>query len=349
MNVKFSIKHIADRASVSKATVDRVINGRPGVSLQTRQRVLNARDELEKYHTQINLSGKQVYIDFLIHKGYRRTDSFEDVVLRDLSLMQPSNINPRFHFLGDDAKNFAQRIDHIVDSGTSGLVLTAMDERPVRTSINQAYKKGIPVVTFDSDVSYSDRIGFIGAKHFSNGQAAAYLISQWLKPTRKQILVSILDFKFCSQLEAESGFRYLMRQQYPDAKIDVVNCGSGSYTETYDQVKEYFDNDGEACSVYSIGGDNGAIRDAFERYKRAIDIFIGHSLNKVNKSLLLQDKINVILDHNIEHSIYHCFQLILKFHEYIPTVQPVMQNHTSIITAFNLLEYSRMNVTGAHA
>ncbi len=338
MDKKFSIKHIAAQASVSSATVDRVINDRPGVSIHTRQRVLNAVDELEKNYTKISLSGRQTYIDFVVHQHYGGGKFIKDAVSRVLPLMTSSNINPRFHFfLDDEPVEIARKIDHIIDMGSSGLVVTAPDEFPIRASINRAYRLGVPTVTFDSDIPYSERVHFVGARHFADGQTAAYFMGQWLKQSSKSLLVPVLRSNFFNQVEREAGFRQLMRQKYPGRKVDVLDCGSGNYEDTLRSISQYLDEGGQASSIYSIGGNNSAIRTAFEQHDKAIDIFISHNLNEVNKSLLLQDRMNMVLDHNLEQSIYQSFLFILKFHKHVQSVQPVLQNHTSIITAFNLL------------
>ncbi len=337
MDKKFSIKHIAAQASVSPATVDRVLNDRSGVSLHTRQRVLNAVDELEKYYTKISLSGRQTYIDIIVHQHYGEGSEIKDSVAKVLPLMKSFSINPRIHyFLDESPVEIAQKIDHIVDMGTSGLVVTAPDEFAIRDSINRAYQTGVPTVTLDSDIPYSERIHFVGARHFSDGQSAAYLMGQWLKHSKKRILLPILSTNFFSQVEREAGFRQLMRQRHPDCEVDVLDCGSGEYQQILDRVIQYLEVHTEVNAVYSIAGDNSAIKTAFDKAEKSIEFFMSHNLNQVNKSLLLNDSLNIVFDHNLEQSVYQSFLVILEFYRYVQPVQPVLLNQTSIITAFNL-------------
>ncbi|MGC9522889.1 MAG: LacI family DNA-binding transcriptional regulator [Anaerolineae bacterium] len=46
MNKTLTLEHIAELAGVSRTTASRVINGRPGVSAATRERVLKVIEEV---------------------------------------------------------------------------------------------------------------------------------------------------------------------------------------------------------------------------------------------------------------------------------------------------------------
>ena len=54
MSHRFSIKEIAHQAGLSTATIDRVINRRPGVRRQTANRVHAAIRELEEFTAELN-------------------------------------------------------------------------------------------------------------------------------------------------------------------------------------------------------------------------------------------------------------------------------------------------------
>lgn len=66
-----SLKEIALQAGVSLATVDRVLHGRPGTRTVTRDRVLQARAELERQRQQLARRGRRFLIDLVMEAPLR--------------------------------------------------------------------------------------------------------------------------------------------------------------------------------------------------------------------------------------------------------------------------------------
>ncbi|MGH1539104.1 MAG: LacI family DNA-binding transcriptional regulator [Arenicella sp.] len=336
-NKKFSIKHIAAQAAVSIATVDRVINNRPGVRGYTVQRVLNAIEELEEQSSAVKLTVKKLYVDVIMHTPKCYSTMVKESILQILPSIQPSNVSPRFHFFEDeDLDTIADNISHIIKNGTQGLIIKTTDDHRIRVPIDNAYDAGIPTVTFCTDIRNSKRASFIGIDHYAAGQSAAYLMGQWLRERDETILISISNYNFLNEAEREMGFRQAIRQRHPKLKMNAVSGGLGLYEQTFNEVDQYLDNGGEATAIYSVGGGNPAILAAFEKHQRPISLFIGHDLDASNRSLLKENKIHAVLEHNIERDIRHAFLHILKFHGHIKYDKPFSQSRTNIITPYNL-------------
>jgi len=75
--------------------------------------------------------------------------------------------------VSEDAQKQADYIEQLVASGADGIALTATDAKTLEKAINGAVDKGIPVVTFDSDVPTSKRLAFFGTDDFACGQQVA--------------------------------------------------------------------------------------------------------------------------------------------------------------------------------
>lgn len=334
---KFSIKQIAAQAAVSTATVDRVVNNRAGVKPYTRQRVLNAINELEEQAKKIKFSGRRFYIDVILHTPNRYSTLAKESILNILPSMQPFNISLRFHFFENAGiDELTEKIGHIVDGGSHGFIVKLPDDYRIRVAIDNAYYADIPTVTFNTDVRQSKRIIFIGMDHHAAGQSAAYLMGQWLGDKQETILVSISNSNFRNEAEREMGFRQTIRQNYSHLKINDISGGQGLYEQTFNQIDKYLERGGQARSVYSIGGANSAILDAYEKHETPINLYIGHDLDNTNKSLLAQHRIHAILNHNIERDARYAILQILKYHKQLSYDKPFIQSRTNIITPYNL-------------
>ncbi len=334
---KFSIKHIAAQAAVSNATVDRVINNRSGVGAYTAQRVLNAIDELEEQAKTVKLSVKKIYIDIIMNTPDCYSNRVKKSVLQILPTIKPNNISPRFHFFEDeDPDTLAHNIQRIAQNGTHGLIIKTTDDHRIRVPIDNAYADNIPTVTFCADIRHSKRTKHVGVDHYSAGQSAAYLLGNWLKNVEETILISISNSNFLNEAKREMGFRQTIREHYPQLKINTLTGGLGLYNKTFEQVDQYLSDQGKATAIYSIGGENLAILDAFKKHNQKINLFIAHDLHDSNKALLKENKIQAILDHDIKRDLRQAFLHTLKFHGQACNGEAFSRSRTNILTPYNV-------------
>ena len=70
----------------------------------------------------------------------------------------------------EDGAVQAQRIAEAVNAGANAILLSATDAGKVRGAVNEAVDRGVPVMTFDSDVSDSKRFSFYGGDDFQMGK-----------------------------------------------------------------------------------------------------------------------------------------------------------------------------------
>lgn len=73
----------------------------------------------------------------------------------------------------EDAQKQAENITALVASGADGIAVSATDAKLLKTAIDAATDKGVPVVTFDSDVPGSKRFAYYGTDDYACGQQLA--------------------------------------------------------------------------------------------------------------------------------------------------------------------------------
>lgn len=69
----------------------------------------------------------------------------------------------------EDGAVQAQRISEAVNSGANAILLSASDAGKVQGAVNEAVDRGVPVMTFDSDVPDSKRFSFYGGDDVKMG------------------------------------------------------------------------------------------------------------------------------------------------------------------------------------
>ncbi len=80
-----------------------------------------------------------------------------------------------------DASQEARAIEQLIAKGVKGIIVTAGDATTLNPAINKAVKRGIPVITFDSDAPESKRLCFAGTNNYEAGKVAGKAMVEWLK------------------------------------------------------------------------------------------------------------------------------------------------------------------------
>jgi LacI family transcriptional regulator len=332
----FSIKQIATQAGVSKATVDRVLHQRGSVHHQTHRRIHQALQELEAQEQSGPAVGRTFHIDVILHTPRRFSDAVQHAIQAQLGSLAPFRIFPRFHLYEDiDARQMNDLILRCVSKGSQGVIIKAADEVPINDAVNQATAAGVPVVTFVSDLPHSERIGYVGMDNRTAGQTAAYLMSRWLDQAVQDIAVMISSELFRGEEEREMGFRTWLRSRAPHLRVVDITGGFGVHEPTFQRVTRALQDNPSIKAIYSVGGGNRAIVQAFAALDRPLSVFIGHDLDQENRQLLAEEKIGAIIDHNLQVDARNAFVHILQFHRLWKAV-PIPASRVQVVTPFNL-------------
>ena len=183
--MKVTAQWIADQCGVSRGTVDRVVNGRPNVSPEVRERIQKLISEYG-YKTpsqrQAARAGRGVYRIGVILPSWdaffirRMRDGIRTAVhnrgLNDVSVLveELKNRSPRSYF---------EAISRMEERGIDGLIVTAPDTIVMREEIDRLVADGIPVVTCDSDVYQSRRLYHVDQDMVKSGRVAAGLLAPY--------------------------------------------------------------------------------------------------------------------------------------------------------------------------
>jgi len=331
----YLIKDIAFQAGLSPATVDRVLNGRGGVRRQTVQRVEAAIGELRQQENASAFSGRTHVFDVIMETPDRFSNAVRMAFERQASAFLPATVRCRFHF-GEQIReqDMVQLLAKVRLRGSHGVVLKAADTPAINAAVDLLHDAGIPVVTLVTDLPHSRRIGYAGADNRAAGVTAAYLIGSTVRDG--SVLVAMSSSRFRGEEEREIGFRALLSARWPDLGIIEISEGFGKDSMTGSQVRAALAGDPAIRAVYSIGGGNRAIIDAFAASGREIACFVAHDLDQDNRALLAQEKLHYVLHHDLSDDAASVFRILLKMQRAEPLLAGPALSVLSIITPFNI-------------
>jgi LacI family transcriptional regulator len=169
------------------------------------------------------------------------------------------------------------------------------------------------------------------------GQTAAFLLGQWLGAgTRAAVLVSLSSTRFRGEEEREAAFIEALRSHYPQLEAVDASEGLGLHAQTAALVRQRLQERPDVCAVYSIGGANAAILQAFAQAGRSCRVFIGHDLDADNLALLRAQQISAVLHHDLAHDMRMACLQIMRAHGVGPAHSLPTLSGVQVVTPFNL-------------
>ena len=180
------VADIAKAAKVSTATVDRVLNHRPGVRDATAQKVLKAAAELDYLPDTAlyaALAAQPMRLTFLLPDGSNRfIRMLGDTVGYSQDHLSPFNVKCRTELF--ESFNPQQLAASLLRLGqrNDGIAFMALEHPAVREAVSALADKGVPTITLISDLSGSNRAGYVGLDNRAAGRTAGYLVGRFLGP-----------------------------------------------------------------------------------------------------------------------------------------------------------------------
>jgi len=270
--MKPTIRNIAEAAGVSRGTVDKVLNNRIGVSDNVRAHVKLIAEELG-YRP--NPAGKALafqknpiclgFILFMpedsIFRMLRRGAEAAGAEFADFGLSLEFAIMDRF-----TPEEQLRCIAHLEKKGVSGLILPPLQDLQIKKALASLHKKGVPVVTTNTDLPDSPRMCFVGQNLVTSGRVAGELMGRLL-PDGGEVSILSGSSSIRALTERIQGFQDVLRERYPYLEIVQIEEGIEDDVAGFAGVREICNNYPGLDGLYITGqGIQGAC-DALKELK----------------------------------------------------------------------------------
>ena len=307
---RMTVHDVAEQAGVSLATVDRVLNGRPGVSSSMSDRVRATIERLgfqrDHYAASLATSRRHRFV-FVLPK--LDANSFI-CALRDEIVAQTALLSPRriqislVEYKAFDQRALVDTLAAVSGQTVDGVAIVAIDAPAVRVAIEGLHERGIAVITLVSDVTPSCRLHCIGIDNVGAGRLAASLLGRF--NARRQGRVAMIAGKLVLRDHSERtlGFTQVMRQDYPNLELLPTAEGLDEGRVTAELTHALLANHNDLVGIYSIGAGNRGIIEALEQSGRQHDVvLIGHELTAHARRALLSGTFDAVLHQQVSDEI----------------------------------------------
>jgi LacI family transcriptional regulator len=292
-NRRATVHDVARAAGVSLATVDRVLNGRPGVRRATADRVEEAIRTLD-FRRDLSASllarARDLRIVFLIPDGRNAFMlNLEEAVARRVREARHDRMHVETHHVKAlDAAALATAVDGLTPRNCDCAVIVATDDALVREAVDAASKRGITVMTLVSDLPGSARRHFIGIDNVAAGRTAASLLGRFCPTGKIGLIAGSLGLR--DHRERADGFASLLKAEFPGHPL----VGPVEGLEAHSDLK----------GLYNIGAGNAGLIRALEASGRSGTLrVVAHELSEPTRQALRSGAIDVVLDQNPDGEI----------------------------------------------
>lgn len=334
-----TLADVAAAAGVGKATVDRVINARGGVSDATALAVITAARELglrrilPKPHRpllRIELHYPQLAPPNSLNRSLERAFAeIGRVIDRDVVIN-------RTHYELPMEEAFYERLRA---SRADAIVIVAYEDPTLARIIEELVDRGVTVVTTVSDLPQTKRDVYIGIDQTSAGRTAAFLSAPGL-PRQGRALVLSFEERAESHRRRVQGFTECMARLAPRIVVEPPIFSGNQLDLLRTRLSDALSRFSDVAMIYNAGMGNRIVADQLSvRGLRGKVTFVSHELTSTTHDLLLNNRMFFTIDQNTRGIAAQVVEYVLKKHGFLAGSLP---QQSAIYVPFSI--YSVENV-----
>ena len=338
-----TIADIARQAGVGTATVDRVLNKRPGVNAETVQRVLQVVAELGAPPQRGRpRKGENFRFAFVLPA---EAAPFNELVDRQIAQaageFRHQHITEVTHRIGaGDAVQFAAGLTQLDEC--DAMAVMAPDLPPVKLAINELVRSGVHVVTLFSDVAGSMRETHVGADSRAAGRTAGLLLGHMTGGgPRDTLLLSSQATRLSCEIERRIGFAQVIEERFPKIKVqrtpDLPPTDAGACRALLRFLRGKGVDINRVAGVYNVGSGSAGVARAIESLGLTGSVpVVAHDLTDAHRALLAANGLAYVLHQDIHYCISTAARVLRALCENVRGALNVVQPRVEILTAENL-------------
>ena len=338
---KVTIQDVARTAGVSVATVDRVLNRRPGVRSVTVSKVESAIRDLNYQPDRIAARlarSRQYRFGFVLPT---RSGDFFQRIAEEVRLMADRMAGERVTITARQADVFdgealAETLDGIGED-FDGVAVVALDHPAVREAINALEARGVTVVTLVSDVPGSKRAHYAGIDNSSAGRTAATLMGRFLRGLTGKVGLIAGSLALRDHIERQFGFEQVMTHEFPNLKLLPVRESRDDAKKLEEMIGHLLSEHPGLLAIYNVGGGTRGIVAGLEAAGRGRDVvLIAHELTDPSRRALIRGTIDAIINQDPGHEVRSAVRVLMAKADGLPLIESQERIRIDIFVRDNL-------------
>lgn len=249
-----TLRDIAISLGTSIGTVHRALHDNPGVSAETKAKVLEAAKNLG-YHPNLAaryLSSKKT-LQVSVNTLQGTTSFWEEVragIREEAASILLENVEVEFRTCTRLGEGEEEALEAAINEKVDGIIIFPSRPQTLRASIRRASRARIPVVCVATDAPNSGRLGIVAIDTFASGSIAADLMGRFLGSKQGTIAVTVFDMAITEHAEKYSAFASTLRSFYPNLRLLTPIEDHDVEKEAYCKCRKLLDERPDLAGVY---------------------------------------------------------------------------------------------------
>jgi LacI family transcriptional regulator len=337
-----TVNDIAKEAGVSLATVDRVLNDRPGVRDKTVRAVQDAIDRLGYVRdvAAANLARSRIYrMAFVLpdteSQFVQTLRGALDTAARMAMTMRTELILRQFP--AENPHALAAILNSLADEDVAGVALMAPETPIVRDAIRALHKRGLAIVALVSDLPNTERDHFVGIDNIAAGRTAGVLMGRFLADRGGRVLVVGQSMLLRESIERRLGFDEVMLRDFPEVEVLQTLETHGRNPVLREVVTRMLGSTGNIKGIYLLGAGHRALTETLQSLSLEREIVvIGHELTPHARRALETGVIDAVITQNVGHLIRSAMRVLRARTDRMPIDPGQEQIRIEIVIRENL-------------
>lgn len=338
---KPTVHDIAREAGVSLATVDRVLNARPGVRGTTIAKVQAAVARLGYVRdtSAANLARQRLYrFVFVLPEG---PSQFAEALTGALGEAEASHLADRAEVRvvrvpTHDPHRVVGALRGLAAEGLDGVALMVPETPQVRDAVARLKAAGLAVVTLVSDLPNSERDHFVGTDSVAAGRTAALLMGRFCHRPG-EILVATHSMRARDSIERRLGFDAVMAEEFPHLEVLPTVESHDDPERMGAVVRAVAQARAGLVGVYSMGSGNTPLLAALRAERRLAGlVVVAHELTPVTKAALIAGEVAAVIAQNVGHLVRSALRVLRAVSDGVPIFEAQERVRIEIVVRENL-------------
>lgn len=333
-------RDLARVAGVSRATVDRVLNGRDGVKKKTVDKVNAAIEEIGfvRNLAAANLAKSRTYrfLFVLPQSG----DQFLDEILKHIheaqTVFSAEMVTTSVHHVDqNDPFKIAALLTSLSPETVDGVAIMAPETPQVRDAIQRLQERGVHALPFISNQTHSGD-QWVGIDNHAAGATAGTLMGRFL-PCRPGKLAVIADSLLSrDSLERRSGFDAIINSSFPHLQTLPSLETYGSENRARRIIMEAFRHRSDIVGVYILSSEARGPLSAISDVMVSHQVIIAHERTPHTVNALVEGTLDAVITQDPGHLVRSAIRKLRALTDGRSTLRSQERIRVEIILKTNL-------------
>lgn len=320
-----TIQQIADKAGVSRRTVDRVLNNRGTVKSETRDRIMQIVEELDYHPNPVGqmlvARKKNFHLAFCTKKSENSVIHKEILsgVIEKQKELEHLGVTIDIYYNDWDTPPSSQELNSLIDNfSADGLAIIPENNPMNNLLISKAQELGIPVVFYSADNPQFNRLCYVGCNYFKSGVIAAGLVGMCAVSKMK---IAIFSMGIASEAadypsyhDRVAGFENECNKHFPNIEIVGHYFLGKDVFDLYDVTKNVFNEHPDIELIYLVNPGDYSVCSAIKKvFKNKAIRVITNDLTEESRKYMKQNLITATISQDLPSQGSTALQLLFDY------------------------------------